>query len=56
MKLWLLLHDTDSFDLAMNDDSLDEILKCKLSQMNEASKTWLATEKFRKRTLSLGKL
>ena len=45
MKLWLLLHDTDSFDLAMNDDSLDEILKCKLSQMNEASKNLACNRK-----------
>ena len=46
--------DTDSFYLAMSDDSLDKIVKPEMKQECEANKkNWLATDKFSERTPSL---
>ena len=48
--------DTDSFYLAMSDDSLDEIVRSEMKQAYEADKkNWLATDKFSERTPSLFK-
>ena len=48
--------DTDSFYLAMSDDSLDEIVRPEMKQEYEANKkNWLATDKFSERTSGLFK-
>ena len=48
--------DTDSFYLAMNGDSLDEIVRPEMKQAYEADKkNWLATGKFSERTPGLFK-
>ena len=48
--------DTDSFDLAMSGDLLDDIVKPEMKQGYEADKkNWLATDKFSQRTPGLYK-
>ena len=48
--------DTDSFYLAINGDSLDDIVRPEMRQAYEADKkNWLATCKFSERTLGLFK-
>ena len=48
--------DSDSFYLAMNGDSLDEIVNPEMEQAYEADKkNWLATENFSERTPGLFK-
>ena len=51
-----MLHDTDSFYLAMSGDSLDDIVRPGMRQEYEADKkNWLATDKFSGRTPGLFK-
>ena len=45
----------DSFYLVMSGDSLDEIVKSGLRQCMKLTKSWLATDKFSKRTPGLFK-
>ena len=48
--------DTDSFYLAMSDESLDKIVRPEIKQAYETDKkNWLATDKFSERTPGLFK-